>query len=146
MKENFIRPGIWQVRPLNAHHPRSAMASRTSPNPPHCLTRAPLPVSTGTSPSLSPFADKKVVKIGRRRPSQSISTTDHRFGLRLPSGFFLIGKLPLLAIGTMPVAAQKQKVPVRYGRTPGLMSHALAGDGTTRGRYNYNGEPSKEIL
>jgi hypothetical protein len=31
VEEEFARPCIWQVFLLNAHHPRSAMAARTSP-------------------------------------------------------------------------------------------------------------------
>jgi hypothetical protein len=32
------------------------------------------------------------------RPLNVISTINHRFGLRLPSGFFLTGKLPLVTV------------------------------------------------
>jgi hypothetical protein len=52
MKEKFTRPGIiWQVPPLNKHHPQSAMASHTHPNSsPH---GPPLPTRTSSSFSLT---------------------------------------------------------------------------------------------
>jgi hypothetical protein len=65
----------------------------TSPPIRDGVPHTPKPISHGpplpTRASSSFFAnDKKMVKIEGRRLSQGISTTNHRFGLRLLSRFF----------------------------------------------------------